>query len=93
MIMHESQTVTTATIMTGSDKLGTFALVNKVQEPVSSALEHLEAMGKGKPEPVYDVRSGGWRWTWEYVNDQGIRCTDTVRIYRRSRHGRLPSAG
>lgn len=73
--------VTTVTIMSASDSRGTFALTSKVTESAGSALRHLEAMGEGRPEPVYDVRSGGWRWTWEYVNDQGVRCSDTVRIY------------
>lgn len=28
-----------------------------------------------------DITSGHyWRWTWEYVNALGYRCTDTVRL-------------
>lgn len=72
--------VTTWTCMSGSDGGGTFALSSKVTESVSSALDHLQAMGKGRGEPVYDTTSGGWRWTWEYESN-GLRCVDTVRVY------------
>lgn len=73
--------VTTYTIMSGTDSHGTFAVTSKVQESVDSALAHLRAMGEGRGEPVYVSGRAGWRWTWEYVTDQGIRCTDTVRVY------------
>lgn len=75
--------VTTFTIMTvhHDGHGGSIAITSKVNESAGSALEHLTAMSKGRPEPVYDVTSGGWRWTWEYVGLNGARCTDTVRVY------------
>lgn len=75
--------VNTWTIMSVSrpDGGGTVSITSRVVEPVSSALEHLRAMGEGKPEPVYDVSSGGWRWTWETVLPNGVTNTDTVRIF------------
>lgn len=74
--------VTTWTIMsTSRPGLPTVAIESKVVESVSSALEHLREMGKGLPDPVYDVRSGSWRWTWESHLPGGIVNTETVRIY------------
>lgn len=73
--------VTTWTIMSSDLPTGTVSITSKVTESVDSALDHLRAMSEGKPEPVYDVRSGAWRWTWETVSELGIRNTDTVRIF------------
>lgn len=73
--------VTTYTITSASDSSGTFALTSKVAESTESALRHLRAMGEGRPEPVYVSGRAGWRWTWEYVNERGIRCSDTVRMF------------
>ena len=74
--------VTTVTIMSVTDRHGTFAITSKVTESVASALEHLREMGKGMPsEPFYVAGQAGWRWTWEYTNTFGHRCSDTVRIY------------
>ena len=75
-----SPSVTTWTSMSISLPSGTVNVTSKVTESVGSALDHLRAMGKGRDEPVYDVRSGSWRWSWEYVS-MGVRCVDTVRIY------------
>lgn len=73
-------TVTTITIMSVTDKDQTWAISSRVVESTDSALDHLRLMGQGHPEPVYVVSEAGWRWTWEYVNELGNRCTDTVRV-------------
>jgi hypothetical protein len=74
--------VTTWTIMSVSRPgQPTVAIESKITESVGSALEHVRGMGLGKPEPVYDVRSGGWRWTWETHLPNGVVNVDTVRIY------------
>lgn len=74
--------VTTWTIMSTSiPGRGTVSTTSKVVESVGSALDHLREMGKGGPDPVYDVRSGKWRWTWESHLPGGIVNTETVRIY------------
>jgi hypothetical protein len=71
----------TFTVTSVSDSAGTFSLVSRVEESPESALKHLQAMGQGRPKPVYMTTSGNsWRWTWEYVTDNGLRCTDTVRM-------------
>lgn len=72
--------VNTWTSMSVSTDQGTMVITSKVTESVASALAHLEAMGKGRPEPVYTCTSAGWRWSWEFVS-MGVRCVDTVRIY------------
>lgn len=72
--------VTTYTLMSVSDSQGTITLTSKVVESTDSALEHLRAMGEGRGEPVYVSGQAGWRWTWEYVTEFGLRCTDTVRM-------------
>lgn len=60
---------------------GTFAISSNVVESAESALEHLREMSRGRTsEPFYVTSGHYWRWTWEYVNALGYRCTDTVRL-------------
>lgn len=61
--------------------LGTWSITSVVTESVDEALDHLNEMGKRTPVEPFCVTSGHvWRWTWEYVNALGYRCTDTVRL-------------
>lgn len=73
--------VTTYTTTSVNLPSGTWSLTSKVVESVDSALDHVREIGKGLPvEPFYVCSAEGWRWTWEYFNGAGVRCTDTVRI-------------
>lgn len=73
--------VTTLTITSVTDDHQTWSISSNVRESVDDALEHLREMSNGLPaEPFYVSGQAGWRWTWEYVNDRGHRCSETVRI-------------
>lgn len=72
-----TQTITSVTV----PGQGTWAISSNVTESAESALDHLREMSKGmKGEPFYVTSGHCWRWTWEYVDDRGFRCTDTVRM-------------
>jgi hypothetical protein len=73
--------VTTFTSMSVHDPvLGTLTITSKVTESTDSALAHVRAMNPGV-EPVYVPSVGGCRWTWEFTGLNGVRCSDTVRIF------------
>jgi hypothetical protein len=72
-----TQTITSVTV----PGEGTYAITTVVTESVDSALDHLREMSRlAIVEPYYVTHGHVWRWTWEYVNFQGYRCTDTVRL-------------
>lgn len=72
-----TQTITSVTV----PGQGTWAITSNVTESTESALDHVREMGKGmKVEPHYVTYGLVWRWTWEYVDDRGFRCADTVRL-------------
>lgn len=79
--MNEVQVTTWTSMSATTPDLGTVAITSKVVESVESAMAHVRAMGDGQPAPVVDVRSGGWRWTWERRLTGGGSVTDTVRIF------------
>lgn len=72
----------TVTIMSANTPEGTVSLHSSVVESTESALAHLQHMTSLFPdvEPVYVTTGSYWRWTWEYVNELGVRCNDTVRM-------------
>jgi hypothetical protein len=74
--------VTTFTVMSVNlPDHGTLSITSKVVESVDSALDHVRAMNPGV-EPVYVPSvNGGWRWTWEFTGLNGVRCSDTVRVF------------
>ena len=71
----------TFTITTVTDREATWGLSSNVVESAESALAHLEAMSRDREsEPFIQITARSWRWTWEWVADNGRRCTDTVRL-------------
>lgn len=93
--MNEETMVTTYTVTSSTFRYcgptnvdpqdgGTWAITTKVRETLSSALDHVHAMGESEyphtPVVGGTVRRPSFRYTWESATGNGTRAHDMVII-------------